>query len=93
VPIVRLTGGLDDSVVDITEDPEKADGIKFAEYSVRALSKAIRKALVLHGNKDLLAYYRQNGMAKDFSWKRTAAAYGQLYRKIPSIADGQPQIL
>jgi starch synthase len=90
VPIVRLTGGLADSVIDITEDPKNADGIKFAEYSVRALAKAIRKALVLHGDKDLLAFYRQNGMAKDFSWERTAAAYGELYRKIPSIVAGPP---
>jgi starch synthase len=85
VPIVRVTGGLDDSVTDIAEDPEKADGIKFAEYSVRALSKAIRKALVLYGNKELLAHYRLNGMARDFSWERTAAGYGQLYQKIPAI--------
>jgi starch synthase len=87
VPIVRLTGGLDDSVIDIAEDPEKADGIKFAEYSVRALAKAIRKALVLYGDKKLLAYYRRNGMARDFSWERTAAAYGRLYKKIPSIME------
>jgi starch synthase len=85
VPIVRLTGGLDDSVTDIAEDPEKANGIKFSEYSVRALSKAVRKALVLYDNKDLLAHYRRNGMARDFSWERTAAAYGELYKKIPGI--------
>jgi len=93
VPIVRLTGGLDDSVIDIAEDPDKADGIKFAEYSVRALAKAVRKALVLYGNQDVLAFYRQNGMAKDFSWARTATAYGELYRKIPAIAAVHPQIL
>ncbi len=34
MPIVRLTGGLDDSVTDIAENAEKADGIKFADYSV-----------------------------------------------------------
>jgi starch synthase len=87
VPIVRLTGGLDDSVIDITEDPKKANGIKFAEYSVRALSKAVRKALVLYQNKELLAFYRHNGMTRDFSWERTAAAYGQLYKKIPGLVE------
>jgi starch synthase len=93
VPIVRLTGGLADSVVDIAEDPEKADGIKFAEYSVRALSKAIRKALVLYGDKDLLAHYRRNALAKDFSWDRTAGEYVKLYSKIPSLAEGRPKKL
>jgi starch synthase len=87
VPIVRVTGGLDDSVTDVTEDPEKADGIKFSEYSVRALAKAIRKALVLYADKPLLAHYRRNGMARDFSWERTAAAYDQAYARIPSIKE------
>ncbi len=93
VPIVRVTGGLDDSVIDIAENSEQADGIKFAEYSVRALAKAIRKALVLYGDRELLAHYRQNGMARDFSWERTVAAYSRLYSKIHSIPASQPQIL
>jgi starch synthase len=80
VPIVRVTGGLDDSVTDATENPAAADGIKFTEYSVRALAKAIRKALVLYADKELLDQYRRNGMARDFSWSRTAAAYEEVYR-------------
>ncbi|HXR08962.1 MAG TPA: hypothetical protein VN765_16605, partial [Candidatus Acidoferrum sp.] len=82
IPIVRLTGGLDDSVTDATDDPVRADGIKFTEYSVRALAKAIRKALVLYEDKSLLEYYRRNGMVKDFSWSRTAAAYEAVYRSL-----------
>jgi len=81
-PIVRVTGGLDDSVTDISEDADKADGIKFAEYSVRALSKAIRKAQALYGDKALLRHYRRNAMARDFSWERTAAAYAELYERV-----------
>jgi len=81
VPIIRVTGGLDDTVTDATEDAAGADGIKFREYSVRALAKAIRKALVLYGEKALLDQYRRNGMARDFSWSRTAAAYEQVYRQ------------
>jgi starch synthase len=83
-PIVRVTGGLDDSVTDISEDAEKTDGIKFAEYSVRALAKAIRKAMVLYADKPLLEHYRRNGMARDFSWETTADAYAALYaRSLP----------
>src|SRR5579863_6386088 len=62
VPIVRTTGGLDDTVVDISEDSERADGIKFIEYSARALAKGMRKALVLYGEPKLLQHYRRNGM-------------------------------
>jgi starch synthase len=81
VPIVRLTGGLDDSVTDATDDAGQADGIKFTEYSARALARAIRKALVLYADKPVLEHYRRNGMAKDFSWSRTAAAYEEVYRQ------------
>jgi len=81
VPIVRVTGGLDDSVTDAGDNADRADGIKFHEYSVRALAKAIRKALVLYADKEWLDQYRRNGMAKDFSWNRTAAAYEKVYRQ------------
>jgi starch synthase len=81
IPIVRRTGGLDDSVVDISDDEEGADGIKFQEISVRALSKSIRKALVLFENRSVLAHYIHNAMQKDFSWERTATEYESFYRK------------
>ena len=51
IPIVRATGGLDDSVIDYTENAAHANGIKFHEFTARALAKAIRKALVLYGNR------------------------------------------
>jgi starch synthase len=85
-PVVRLTGGLDDSVTDISEDADKADGIKFAECSVRALSRAIRKAQALYADKALLAHYRRNGMRRDFSWERTAADYADLYQRTLSVS-------
>lgn len=82
VPIVRAIGGLDDSVTDITEDLATANGIKFGEYSVPALSKAIRKALVLFAHPDLLRHYRRNGMSADYSWERTCLHYLSLYKQV-----------
>ena len=82
VPIVRRTGGLDDSVVDLAEDLARATGIKFTEYSARALAKGMRKAMVLFENPDLLHDVRVNGMTMDFSWSRTAAAYEAFYRQL-----------
>jgi starch synthase len=81
VPIVRVTGGLDDSVIDITEDEMLADGIKFQEYSARALAKAIRKALALYEHPKLLEHYRINGMTQDFSWEHTSAEYVKVYER------------
>lgn len=83
VPIVRVTGGLDDTVVDISEDRERADGIKFQEYSARALAKSIRKALVLYEQPELLQHYRRNGMTADFSWSRMVNRFLEIYQSKP----------
>lgn len=80
IPIVRRTGGLDDSVIDLRDDPEKANGIKFEGYSSRALVKAMRKALALYQQPEWLAFYRRNGMQADNSWERTRQAYEAIYQ-------------
>jgi starch synthase len=85
IPIVRVTGGLDDSVTDVNEDLDQADGIKFYEYSSRALAKAIRKAIVLFETKELFAEFRRNAMQADFSWDRTAAEYVEVYKRALAI--------
>ena len=79
IPIVRITGGLDDSVVDASQNERLANGIKFSDFSARALAKAMRKALVIYGNRDLLRLYRRNGMKADFSWKQTVGQYIKSY--------------
>lgn len=82
IPIVRAVGGLDDSVVDITEDLERPTGIKFRAYTARALSKAIRKALVIWQHPKLLREYRRHAMRQDFSWKQTSQEYVEIFRKL-----------
>jgi len=81
-PIVRATGGLDDSVIDISEDRDRANGIKFAEYSSGALAKGIRKALALYSEPELLMHYRMNGMTMEFSWEKTAQKYSEVYQSL-----------
>jgi len=82
IPIVRMTGGLDDTVRDLTEEEATADGIKFREYSVRALAKAVRKAMVLYRTPRLLEQMRRNAMKADFSWERTCREYTAAYSRI-----------
>jgi len=81
IPVVRATGGLDDTVIDVREDAEKADGIKFHEYSSQALAKAIRKALVLYEERELFQRFRENAMAADFSWERMGDEYLRVYER------------
>ena len=82
IPIVRQTGGLDDSVIDPSESVDHANGIKFVEPSVRALAKAIRKALVLYGDAEVLKHFRSNAMAENFSWARAAGEYEKVYEEM-----------
>lgn len=79
IPIVRATGGLDDSVIDLMEDTKRANGIKFYEYSARALAKAVRKALALYQQPGLLRQYQRNAMKTVFSWERTVREYLKAY--------------
>jgi starch synthase len=81
VPVVRRTGGLDDTVIDVRDDVDKANGIKFDEYSAAALGKGIRKALALYEQPEVLAHFRRNGMTADFSWERTEGEYIDVYRQ------------
>ena len=86
IPVVRAVGGLDDSVIDCSQDEERANGIKFHEYSARALAKAIRKALALYQESGLLRRYRQNAMKRDFSWKKTVGEYLKVYEAAKSFS-------
>lgn len=79
IPIVRRTGGLDDTVVDAVEDERLANGIKFSEYSAHTLAKAIRKGLILFADPELTAQYRCNGMRANFSWQIAAQQYVSAY--------------
>jgi starch synthase len=80
IPIVRATGGLDDSVIDYGQSATNANGVKFFEYTSRALAKAIRKALAIYAQPELLRQFRRNAMKADFSWAKTVGEYLAVYR-------------
>jgi starch synthase len=80
VPIVRRTGGLDDTVIDAVDGGIAANGIKFNDPTTAGLVKAIHKALTLYDKKELLNGYRANGFAADFSWAKAVAGYELAYR-------------
>jgi starch synthase len=89
IPIVRATGGLDDSVIDYTENAARANGIKFREFSARALAKAIRKALALYEHPGLFRRYRQIAMKADLSWDQTVGEYLRAYKAAKHFSAGR----
>jgi starch synthase len=80
VPIVRATGGLDDTVESFDVEHGTGSGFKFASYSGAALLDAVRQALHLYTDERIWKRIQLNGMGKDFSWKRPAAEYAKLYK-------------
>ncbi len=92
VPIVRATGGLDDTVEAFEPFTGKGTGFKFAEYDGRALLAAVRAALGVFRDAKAWRGLQLNGMAKDFSWNASAAEYARLYEtalktRIPRAPD------
>jgi starch synthase len=75
VPVVRATGGLDDTI-------EEGTGFKFWEYSGQALLGAVRAAVGAFGDRDGWQETMRRGMRKDFSWKASATLYSALYRRL-----------
>ncbi len=82
VPVVRATGGLDDSIQEFDPSTGSGNGFKFEEASSEALVAAVRKAIAAFARPhDWLAIIR-NAMNSDFSWERSAEAYIDIYRKL-----------
>jgi starch synthase len=79
VPIVRATGGLDDTIETFDLEHGTGTGFKFVEYTGAALLYTIRQALQNYGNEGIWKRIQLNGMAKDFSWNISAAEYARLY--------------
>jgi starch synthase len=79
VPVVRATGGLDDTVEAFNAKTGKGTGFKFEAYVGAALTKCVREALAAYRDLRQWRALQTNGMAKDFSWKASAAEYVKLY--------------
>jgi len=83
VPVVRATGGLEDTVRDAAL-PD-GTGFKFRDFDVNGLLWATGRALSWWWqDRDALESLRRRGMVQDWSWERSARAYEQLYA---SLAD------
>ncbi len=80
VPVVRATGGLDDSIEEF--DGASGTGFKFTGYSAGALLDALRKALRTYAQRPAWMRLMQNGMKKDFSWAASARVYSDIYAEL-----------
>lgn len=83
VPVARATGGLADTVVDVSRTDAAATGFLFRESEPRALLQALRRALALFtGDAPAWRRLMHNGMHCDFGWGESARHYAGLYREL-----------
>ncbi|NMB24193.1 MAG: glycogen synthase GlgA [Firmicutes bacterium] len=82
LPIVRETGGLNDTVTSYNIQTGEGNGFSFTNYNAHDMLYTINRALELYHNKPVWAAIRKNAMEMDFSWNRSAAEYIRLYQKL-----------
>ena len=82
VPIVRSTGGLEDTVSNYSaSNLNNATGFKFYDLYAAALRDTMRWAASIYKyDKPALEQLIINGMTTDFSWHSTAVEYEELYK-------------
>ena len=85
VPIVRATGGLDDTIEPWDARTGRGTGFKFSDYNGEALLLTIKDALKAFRDQTSWQTLMRNGMDKDFSWNNSAKEYGRIYERVRQL--------
>lgn len=81
VPIVRATGGLDDTIEQFDPLTMKGTGFKFKEYTGEALLETVRTALDVYQDHNAWPILMHNGMLQEYSWAASAKEYVKVYER------------
>jgi starch synthase len=82
VPVVRATGGLDDTIEEWNPEKGTGTGFKFKGMRAEALWAAVGRALSAFEDKAGWKRLMLNGMARDYSWTQPAREYAAVYEKV-----------
>ena len=82
VPVVRATGGLDDTIWEGDPSDPTSTGFKFHGYTASEFLAAIDRALALFTQKQQWQALMRNGMARDYSWQGPAREYIAVYDEV-----------
>jgi starch synthase len=85
VPLVRATGGLDDTIEGWDARSGKGTGFKFTEYNGESLLLTVKQALKSYRDQTSWQVLMRNGMSKDFSWNTSAREYGKVYERVKQM--------
>lgn len=82
IPVVRATGGLEDTIEPFDPATGEGTGFKFREYSGQALLNCLALALQVYRDPRAWRQLQLNAMSRDFSWDRSAEQYARLYESL-----------
>ena len=80
VPVVRLTGGLADSIHEW--NGEEGNGFTCYDFNGTELSFAIGRALDLYGHRNKWRALVRHILDEDFSWAKAAKIYHRMYAEL-----------
>jgi starch synthase len=80
VPMVRSTGGLRDTVIDMGD--EEGYGIRFIHASVGDIIHSVNRAVTVYQDQKAINLMRTRMMAVDNSWDKSAQQYVDVYQSL-----------
>ena len=85
IPIVRATGGLDDTIQNYDSSDKSGTGFKFYDATADALINTVGWAVYTwYNDRDGFNNMRLNAMKQRFEWSVAAKGYEELYRRVVS---------
>ncbi|MDQ0231098.1 glycogen synthase GlgA [Metabacillus malikii] len=91
IPIVRETGGLNDTVLAYREDTQEGNGFTFRNFNAHDMLHTIYRALDFYKETEIWMHLVEQAMKQDYSWAKSASEYRQLY--VDLIARGESHVL
>lgn len=83
LPVAHSTGGLADTIVDLTEHPDRGTGFLMENLSSEAITDAVNRAIRYYNeDKDGMAKAIRRAMTTDLTWDKSAGEYIELYNTL-----------
>lgn len=79
IPIVRETGGLNDTVQSYNEFTGEGNGFSFKNFNAHDMLYTIRRVLTFYKEKQVWEKLMKEGMSGDYSWAQSALKYNKVY--------------
>ena len=82
IPVVRETGGLNDTVIPYNEETGEGTGFGFRNYNAHDMLHTIERAVSFYDQKGIWNKLVNRVMNLDYSWHNSAKKYSKLYNKL-----------